>query len=145
MIQRLAVAADALARVVQKQANQPWIGMARHAQPRQGIAVHGGDRRRPSAKPLWAKMPVASRQHATCSPAQYVVYAGVMPVAQHRAISQVARNTNPSERFNHTLRQRVPRLVREALSFAKQRATHLGAITLFICPSNLRKAPALHG
>ena len=32
---------------------------------RQVIALHVGDRSRTSAKQLWAKMPRASRQHAT--------------------------------------------------------------------------------
>jgi hypothetical protein len=41
---------------------------------------------------------------------------GVIPTAQHQAISKLARKTNHIERFNNTLRQRVSRLVREALS-----------------------------
>jgi hypothetical protein len=38
------------------------------------------------------------------------VYEGVIPAAQHRAISKLARQTNHLERFNNTLRQRVSRL-----------------------------------
>jgi hypothetical protein len=74
-----------------------------------------------------------------------LVYLGVIPAAQHRAISKRARLTNHIERFNNTLRQRVSRLVREALSFSKKLANHIGAIKLFICHYNLTKAPALHG
>jgi insertion element IS1 protein InsB len=70
------------------------------------------------------------------------VYAGVIPAAQHRAISKLARKTNHIERFNNTLRQRVSRLVREALSFSKKLAHHVGAIKLFICYYNLTKAAA---
>jgi insertion element IS1 protein InsB len=73
------------------------------------------------------------------------VYEGVIPVAQPRAISKLARKTNHLERFNNTLRQRVARLVREALSCSKTLAHHIGAIKLFICHYNLTKAPALHG
>jgi insertion element IS1 protein InsB len=65
-----------------------------------------------------------------------------MPAAQHRAINKLARKTNPIERFNNTLRQRVSRLVREALSFSKQLAHHIGAIKLFICHYNLTRAAA---
>jgi insertion element IS1 protein InsB len=83
------------------------------------IAFHVGDRSRRSATRLWAKIPQAYRQHATFYTDQYVVYAGVIPAAQHRAISTLARKTNHIERFNTTLRQRVSRLVREALSFSK--------------------------
>jgi hypothetical protein len=49
------------------------------------------------------------------------------------------------ERCNTTLRQRVSRLVREAWSFSKQRANHIGAIKLFMRHDNLTKVPALHG
>jgi len=45
-------------------------------------------------------------------------------------------------RFNNTLRQRVARLVRDALSFSKQLANHIGAIKLFICHYNLTRAAA---
>ena len=73
---------------------------------------------------------------------QYVVYEGVIPATQPRAISKLARKTNPIERFNNTLRQRVSRLVREALSFSKKLANHIGAITLFICHYNLTRVAA---
>jgi insertion element IS1 protein InsB len=66
----------------------------------------------------------------------------VLPAAQHRAISQLARKTNQIERFNNTLRQRVSRLVREALSLSKKLAHHSGAIKLFICHDNLTRAAA---
>ena len=100
------------------------------------------DRSRRSAKRLWAKIPLAYRQHATFYTDQYVVYEGVIPAAQHRAISKLARKTNHIERFNNTLRQRVSRLVREALSFSKKLANHIGAIKMFICHYNLARAAA---
>jgi len=65
-----------------------------------------------------------------------------MPAAQHRAISKVARKTNHIERFNNTLRQRVSRLVREALSCSQKLAHPIGAIKLFICHDNLTRAAA---
>ena len=45
-----------------------------------------------------------------------------MPAAQHRTIHKLARTTNHIERFTNTLRQRVSRLVREALSCSKKLA-----------------------
>ena len=57
-------------------------------------------------------------------------------MAQHRAISKLARKSHHIERFNNTLRQRVSRLVRDALSFSKKLAHHIGAIKLFICHYN---------
>jgi IS1 family transposase len=71
-----------------------------------------------------------------------VVDEGVLPAAQHQALTKLACNTNHNERFNNTLRQRVSRLVREALSFSKIRANHIGTIPLFICHDNLTRAVA---
>jgi len=71
-----------------------------------------------------------------------VVYEKAIPAAQHRAISKLARKTNHIERFNNTLRQRVSRLVRVALSFSKKLANHIGAIKLFIYHDNLTRAAA---
>jgi insertion element IS1 protein InsB len=71
-----------------------------------------------------------------------VVYEGVIPAAQHKAITKLARKTNHVERFNNTLRQRVSRLVRETLSFSKKLANHIGVIKYFICHYNLTRAAA---
>jgi IS1 family transposase len=131
MIQHLEVEADEMASFVQKKANKQWIWIAMDAMTRQIVAFHVGDRSRRSAKRLWEKIPLAYRPHATFYTDQYVVYAGVIPAAQYRAISKLARTTNHIERLNHTLRQRVSRLVREALSFSKKLANHIGAIKLF--------------
>ena len=67
----------------------------------------------------------------------------MIPAAQHKAISKLARKTNHIERFNNTLRQRLSRLVRATLSFSKKVENHIGAIKLFICYYNLEKAAAL--
>jgi IS1 family transposase len=114
LIQRLEVEADELASFVQKKANKQWVWIAMDAKTRQIIAFHVGDRSHKSAEHLWAKIPQAYRQHATFYTDQYVVYEGVIPAAQHRAISKLARKTNHIERFNNTLRQRMSRLVRDA-------------------------------
>jgi insertion element IS1 protein InsB len=127
---------------VQKKANKQWIWIAMDTTTRQVTAFHVGDRSRTSAKCLWAKMPEACRQPVTFYTDQYMVYAGVIPAAQHRAISTLARKTNHIERFNNTLRQHVSRLVCEALSFSKKLANHIGAIKLFICHYNLTRAAA---
>jgi insertion element IS1 protein InsB len=71
-----------------------------------------------------------------------VVCEGVISPAQHRAISKLERKINHIERFNNTLRWRVSRLVREALSFSEKLANHIGAIKLFICRYNLTRTAA---
>jgi insertion element IS1 protein InsB len=141
-MRHLEVEADARASFVKKKAPQQWIGSARDAKSRPVIALHVGDRRRKSAKRLWAKMPAASRQHATFSTDHDVVYAGVMPAAPHRAISKWAREPNHIERCNNTRRPRVSRRVRAAVSCSTKLAHHVGAIKLFICHDNLTRAAA---
>src|ERR687895_564856 len=143
LMQRLEVEADEMSSFVQKKANKQWIWIAMDATTRQVIAFYIGDRSRRSAKRLWAKIPQVYRQHATFYTDQYVVYEGVIPAAQHKAISKLARKTNHIERFNNTLRQRVSRLVRDALSFSKKLANHIGAIKFFICHYNLARVAAL--
>ncbi len=140
IIQRLEVEADEMASFVQKKANKQWIWLAMDVKTRQIIAFYVGDRSRKSAKKLWAKIPIAYCQQATFYTDQYVVYEGVIPAVQHRAITKKARKTNHIERFNNTLRQRVSRLVRSALSFSKKLANHIGAIKMFICHYNLTRA-----
>jgi len=105
------------------------------------MACYVGDRSRTSAKRLGAKMPDVSRQHATGYTDQYVVYAWVIPTAQPRAIGTLARKTPHIERFNHTLRPRVSRLVREALSCSTKLANPIGAIKVFISHDHLTNAP----
>jgi hypothetical protein len=97
---------------------------------------------------LRSQIPKVYRQKATFYTDQYVVYDGVIPKAQHKAVNKLARKTNHIERFGNTLQQRVSRLVCRALSFSKKLANHVGAIKLFICHYNRTSnsvAPALHG
>ena len=142
LIQRLEVEADEMSSFVQKKANKQWIWLAMDTTTRQIIAFHIGDRSRTSARRLWAKVPEVYRQQAMFYTDQYVVYEGVIPAAQHKAITKLARRTNHVERFNNTLRQRVSRLVRGTLSFSKKLANHIGAIKYFICHYNLTRAAA---
>jgi insertion element IS1 protein InsB len=60
-----------------------------------------------------------------------VVYDEVIPAAQHRAISKLARKNNCIARYNSTLRQHVSWLVREALPFSRKLANHIGTMKLF--------------
>jgi insertion element IS1 protein InsB len=143
LLSRLEAEADEMWSFVQKKANKQWIWIAMDAPTRQIIAFHVGDRSRTSGEALWANIPVIYREHAKFYTDQYAVYKGVIPAAQHRAITKHARKTNHIERFNNTLRQRVSRLVRETLSFSKKLAHHIGAIKYFICHYNLEKAGAL--
>jgi IS1 family transposase/transposase-like protein len=143
VLRRLEAEADEMWSFVKKKAHKQWIWIAMDAKTRQIIAFHVGDRSRDSAKQLWANIPIEYREQAIFHTDQYEAYQGVIPPAQHKAITKHARKTNHIERFNNTLRQRVSRLVRETLSFSKKLANHIGAIRYFICHYNLTKATAL--
>ena len=139
---RLDVEADEMWSFVKQKANRQWVWIAKDQQTRQIIAFHIGDRSHDSAKQLWVNLPAAYREQATFYTDQYEVYNGVIPAAQHKAITKKARKTNHIERFNNTLQQRVSRLVRDTLAFSKKLANHIGVIKYFICHYNLRRAAA---
>jgi insertion element IS1 protein InsB len=145
ILQRLKAEMDELWSFVGTKENRQWVWIALDATTRQVIAFHVGDRSGQSAQALWEKIPAVYQERATFYTDQYEVYKGVIPLAQHRAISKLARKTNHVERFNCTLRQRVSRLVRATLSFSKNLANYIGAIKYFICDHNLTKSAALPG
>lgn len=143
LLGRLAVEADEMWSFVQKKANKPWVWIAMDKQTRPIIAFHVGDRSHNSAQQLWANLPAVYREQAMFYTDQDEVYKGVIPAAQHKAITKKARKTNHIEQFNNTMRQRVSRLVRDTLAFSKKLANHIGAIKYFICHYNLTKTAAL--
>jgi len=143
ILQRLEAELDELWSFVGKKANRHWVWIAMDATTHQVIAFHVGDRSGQSAQALWEKIPTVSQEHALFYTDHYAVYTGVIPSAQPRAISKLARKTNHVERFNCTMRQRVSRLVRATLSFSKKLSNHIGAIKYFICDYNLTKCAAL--
>jgi insertion element IS1 protein InsB len=145
ILQRLKAEMDELWSFVGAKENRHWVWIAMDATTRQVIAFHVGDRSGQSAQALWEKIPAVYQEQATFYTDQYEVYKAVIPSAQHRAISKLARQTNHVERFNCTLRQRVSRLVRATLSFSKKLSNHIGAIKYFICDYNLTKCAALPG
>jgi insertion element IS1 protein InsB len=145
VMQRLEAEADEMWSFVAKKGNKQWLWIAMNTKTRQIVAFHVGDRSRDSAKQLWANIPAVYREQATFYTDHYDAYKGVIPAAQHKAITKKARKTNHIERFNNTLRQRVSRRVRDTLAFSKKLANHIGAIKFFICGYNLTRAPALLG
>jgi len=117
--------------------NKQWIWMAMDARSRQIIAFHVGDRSGESARELWESIPKNYRDKATFYTDDWQAYKGVIPKKRHRVVKGKAL---PIERFNCTMRQRISRLVRKALSFSKKIENHIGAIKYFICHYNLQRA-----
>ena len=133
---RLEAEADEMWSFVGKKVNKQWIWIALDTVTKQVIAFYVGDRSRRSAKQLWKKIPQAYREQAIFYTDGWEAYQGVIPAARHRICAKSTGHTNQIERFNCTLRQRVSRLVRDALSFSKQLVNHIGAIKYFICLYN---------
>jgi hypothetical protein len=77
---------------------------------------------------VWEKSPALYHQHAVFYTAHSAASLGVIPSAQPRAISTLARTTNHVERFHCTSHQRVSRLVWATLSFSQKLSNHIGAI-----------------
>lgn len=129
----LPVEGDELWRCVGKKANTQGIWLAQDRQSRQIIGMHGGAHGATGARGLWAALPQDDKDHGLFYPDQWDADGSVMPPTQHRSCPKGTGKTNHIERFNNTLRQRVSRLVRKALSFSKTLKNHLGAIKYFIC------------
>ena len=129
--------ADEMWSFVGRKENKQWIWIAIDVESRQVIAFHVGDRSRKSARKLWNKIPPEYRAQAKFHTDDWEAYKSVIPEAQHRVCAKGSGMTNVIERFNCTLRQRVSRLVRLALSFSKKLKNHIGAIKYFICHYNL--------
>jgi insertion element IS1 protein InsB len=142
-VDQLEAEADARWSFVPKKAHKHWMWLAMDATTRQIMALHVGDRRRESARALWAAIPEVSHDHTKFHTDQDAVYKGVIPAERHKAITKKARKTNHSERFNNPLRQRLSRLVRDTLSFSKKGENPIGAIKCFMCHDNLEKAAVL--
>ena len=133
---RLEAQADELWSFVGRKANKQWVWLAFDPQTRQVLAFYVGDRSGQSARKLWRRIPRAYREQATFYTDDWVAYQGVIPPKRHRVCAKGSGLTNAVERFNCTLRQRVSRLVRKALSFSKKLDNHIGAIKYFICHYN---------
>ena len=67
---------------------------------RQVIAFHVGDRSQDSVEQLGDSIPAVYREQARLYTGHYAIYKGVVPPAQHRAISKLAHKTNHVEHFN---------------------------------------------
>jgi IS1 family transposase len=145
MMRRREVEADAMASLIQKKVHKPWLWLAMDATSRHVCALYVGDGSRTRARRLWATMPLAYWPHATFAPDQYGVSAGGIPAAQHRALSTLARTTTHRERCKTTRRQRVSRLLREALSCSKKLAHPMGASTSVLGHDTRIRAAADHG
>jgi IS1 family transposase len=127
--------------------NKQWIWLAMDADTREIVGVFIGDHSRQSAKQLWQCLPAIYRQCAICYTDFWESYTQVLPSKRPRAVGKETGKTSYIEladtlllfekqertrRFNNTLRQRIGRFVRKALSFSKKLSNHIGAVWYFV-------------
>ena len=141
-IERYKNECDELWSFVQNKDNQQWLWVALDVDTRQVVAFLVGSREAINAKRLYLKLPKRYRTQARFYTDRLEAYHEALPRPVHEA-SKYEGRTNHVERFFCTMRQRVSRLVRKALSFSKKLTNHIGAIKYFIWHYN-QQQPALH-
>ncbi len=115
---------------VYRRKNKVWLWLAQCRRTRQIVAYALGCRGEATGRVLWQRIP-AAYQGSTCFTDFWAAYAQALPPKQHRR-SEKRGPTNHLERWNNTLRQRVGRFVRKALSFSKSDEMNEGALRLFL-------------
>jgi len=128
---------------VGSKSNKQWIWLAIDVNTRQIVGVYVGSRDKSGAKGLWDSLPPVYRQCAVSYTDFWSSYNKVFPSTRHKSVGKETGLTSYIERFNCTLRQRVSRLVRKALSFSKKLDNHIGAIIVFINYYNNLKDSAI--
>jgi len=129
---KLTIECDEMWSFVQKKTNKQWIWLAIDVDTKEIIGVYVGKRERDAAQKLWESLPSVYRQCAVAYTDYWEAYETIFPSTRHKAVGKETGLTNHIERFNNTVRQRVGRLVRKALSFSKKIENHIGAIWYFV-------------
>jgi IS1 family transposase len=128
---RLTVECDELWSFVGNKGNKQWVWLAIDRNTREIIGVAIGARDAVTARQLWESLPAVYRQCTFCYTDFWDAYACVLPSKRHRPVGKESGQTSHIERLNNTVRQRISRLVRNALSFSKKVENHIGAIWYF--------------
>ncbi len=108
-----------------------WVWLALCRRTRQVVAYAIGDRGEETCRKLWGRIPESYRRGLFYSDF-WESYRAVFPEGRHQAVGKDSGETNHVERWNGTLRQRVGRFVRKALSFSKSEEMHEVCLVLFL-------------
>ena len=126
---------DELWSYVGSKKREVWIWIALCRRTRQVVAWHFGNRGERTCRRLWEKVPDAYKRGRLYSDF-WKAYQAVLPPEQHQACGKEEGQTIHVERFNLTLRQRLPRFVRKTLSFSKSYLMHVIQLRLFFVQYN---------
>lgn len=129
---RLVIECDEMWSFVAKKHNKQWIWIAKDRETGLVVGLYIGTRGREGAQGLWDSLPVVYQERAICYTDFWESYDCIFPEERHHSVGKESGKTNHIERFNCTVRQRVSRLVRKALSFSKKIENHVGAIWYFV-------------
>ena len=105
---------------------------------REIVGCHICDRSSDAARAFWSSCPGIYLQCATLFNDHGEVYNKGEPQKRYFPIGKDTRLTSYLERFNHTLRQRISRLVRRTFSFSKEQSKQEGAIWNYIHQYNTK-------
>lgn len=117
---------------VHDKSQERWLWTAISRRTRQIIAWSLGDHSRETFKQLLRKMPDEYRRCVSYSDAWRAYDLLLKSSARHQKVGKESGQTNHMERWNNTLRQRLSRYVRKALSFSKTDMFHQLTTKLFI-------------
>jgi IS1 family transposase len=136
-VEFLGIQLDELWSFVGNKQNKQWVWLALNPANRQIVGFHVGGRGAEDAKLFHDTIPIYFRENAAFFSDYWQAYVKAFIEEEHFGVGKHSGLTNYIERFNCTLRQRVSRLVRSALSFSKSIVNHVNAIKHFICAYNL--------
>ena len=118
-------------------AYKTWIWVALCRRTRQIVSYFVGDRSEASCQAFWDLVPLDYRCRCWSFSDFWETYATVICTGRHRMVGKEEGETNHVERWNNTLRQRIPRFIRKTLSFSKSEEMHELYLKLFIYNYNL--------
>jgi IS1 family transposase len=127
---------DELWSFVFKKDHQRWVWVALCRRTRQVVAYFIGDRSEASCLQLWRRIPAAYVRCVSFSDF-WDAYQRIFDRERHQSVGKDSGQTNHIERWFNTLRQRLARFVRKALSFSKSDKFHALALRLFVHHYNL--------
>jgi len=109
-----------------------WIWLAINRNSREIVGAAFGDRDDKTCMKLWRSLPPDYRKRAVIYTDLWASYANVLPSKRMRQVGKDSGETAHIERFNNTLRQRCPVMVRKTLSFSKNQDMHEKRVRIFI-------------
>jgi len=131
---------DELWSFVLKKSNKRWIWIALCRRTRQVVAYFMGDRSEESCRELWKRIPDEYKKCYSYSDF-WAAYQKVFSSNTHQSVGKESGETAHVERWNNTLRQRLARFVRKALSFSKSDVYHEAVLKLYLHYYNTEWCP----